>query len=78
MAARWVLPKGPMDSRHRYYPVLIGNLPDVVYAVAGAIAIKWLRWPSGFWSALVIMLALTIGTLVLTWYEEYNSRKLTS
>lgn len=72
MAARWTLPKDPMDSRHRYYPVLVGNLLSVVYGVVGGIAIKWLQWPSRFWPAIIIMLILMLGTSGLTLYESHE------
>jgi len=74
MAARWTLPKDPMDSRHRYYPVLVGNLLSVLYGVVGAIAIKWLQCSSRFWPALLIMLVLMSGTSGLTLYESYESK----
>ncbi len=74
MLARWSLPQTAedkiTDSRHRYYPVLIGNSLSVAYGVAGALVIKWLRFPLGLLWALITMLALVIGTLALTWYEK--------
>lgn len=74
MAARWTLPKDPLDSRHRYYPVLVGNLLSVLYGVVGAIVIKWLQCSSRFWPALLIMLVLMSGTSGLTLYESYRSK----
>ena len=77
--ARWSLPRTEedkiTDSRHRYYPVLVGNLLGVVYGVAGALVIRWLECPFRFWSALAIMPALVFGTLSLTLYESHRYKK---
>jgi len=76
MLARWSLPRTEedkiTDSRHRYYPVLVGNLLGVAYGVAGALVIKWLKYPCRFWFALATMAILVLGTLSLTLYESYK------
>jgi len=78
-AARWALPRTEedkiTDSRHRYYPVLVGSLLNVVYGVAGALVIQWLDGSSGFRNAFAIMLILVVGTLSLTLYESYKYNK---
>ncbi len=79
MAARWALSKDKGDSRHRYYPVLVGTLLSVTYGVTGA---KAIQWGSEFllesWSgAIVMMVVLVLGTWLLTRYEScrYESWK---
>jgi len=76
IGARWTLPKDRKDSRHRYYPVLLGTALSVGYGVVGAIVIQWLHWQFYQYHVKVLITTVMGGTWLLIAYELWLQKAL--